>query len=146
MCIIDWHLLRWFVVNPAKTLNARIVYILDDDDSVRNGFSRLLRSAHFEVRAYGASDEFIEDIRNVSQGCILMDLTMPQMTGCQVMAALKRKGIHMPMIALSASDTDESRRDAKERGAVMYLRKPVDDRALLDAINWATGNGMPSSS
>ncbi|MGA9856137.1 MAG: response regulator [Gammaproteobacteria bacterium] len=118
-----------------------VVYILDDDESVRNALSRLLRSAHVEVRAYGSADEFLEDIRNIPNGCILMDLTMPQMNGCQVMKTLEDKGIRLPVIALSASDVDESRRDAKQRGAVMFLRKPVDDRALLDAIKWATSNG-----
>ncbi len=122
----------------ADNSRRRVVYVLDDDDSVRNGLSRLLRSANFEVRSYGVAEEFIEDVRNVQNACVILDLTMPRMSGVEVMAALKERGIRLPVIALSARDADAARSEARQLGALMYLSKPVDDQALLDAINWTT--------
>jgi CheY-like chemotaxis protein len=125
---------------PALKKKGGVVYVLDDDESVRLGISRLLRSVYLDVRTYGAADEFLEEVRNTKNACILLDLTMPDMSGSKVMAALKEKGINLPVIVLSAREEEAFRQDARELGAQLFLRKPVDDRALFDAIDWAMGN------
>lgn len=118
---------------------ARVVYIVDDDDAVRNGFARLLRSAGLEPRAYGSPEAFLQEVVNVPGGCVLLDITMPQMTGTEVQARLVERQITLPVITVSARDDAETRRCARGLGARMFLRKPVDDQALIDAINWVTG-------
>jgi FixJ family two-component response regulator len=120
------------------TLRAEIshVLIVDDDDSVRKGLSRLMRSAGIESHAYGSPESFLAEVHNEDHACILMDITMPRMNGLELSARLKEKGIALPVIAISARDDDDTRQLARDLGVRFFLRKPVDDQALLDAIAW----------
>lgn len=121
-----------------RSLPAKIVYVVDDDDGVRSGLARLLRSADLEARCYGSAEPFLAAVSNVEQGCILLDITMPGMSGPKVQAKLNERGITLPVIAVSAHDDAESLARARAAGAKLFLRKPVDDQALLDAIHWVT--------
>lgn len=113
-----------------------IVHIVDDDCDVRQAFARLMRAAGFEPRAYDSAEEFLAEVRESPHSCILLDITMPNMSGPQVLARLKERDIRLPVIAVSARDDEETRAWTRSLGARMFLRKPVDDQALLDAINW----------
>ena len=115
---------------------ALTVYIVDDDESVRTALSRLMRSAGIESRAYESAERFLAEVRNVGHGCILMDMTMPRMNGMELISRLKEIGIAFPVIAVSARDDDEIRQIAKDLGVRFFMRKPVDDQALIDAITW----------
>jgi FixJ family two-component response regulator len=115
------------------------VYIVDDDDAVREGFSRLLRSAGLVARPYADAATFLEEVQDQDDGCILLDITMPGLGGSDVQAALKERGIRLPVITVSGREDDQTRRAAHGLGARMFLRKPVDAQALLDAIEWVTG-------
>jgi FixJ family two-component response regulator len=112
------------------------VYIIDDDESVRKGLCRLIRSAGFEPRGYASSEQFLAEVGAKDTGCVLLDITMPRVSGHQVQERLKDKGIDLPVIAVSARDDEETRHRAHELGARFFLRKPVDDQALLDAVDW----------
>jgi FixJ family two-component response regulator len=113
-----------------------VVYIVDDDRDVRRAFARLMRAAGLEPRPYDSADEFLSKVRDVPRACILLDITMPKMTGPQVQACLNERNIRLPVIAVSARDDEETRAWTRKLGARMFLRKPVDDQALLDAIQW----------
>jgi FixJ family two-component response regulator len=123
-------------VLAQQTETALTVYIVDDDESVRTALSRLMRSAGIESRAYESCERFLAEVHNEGHGCILMDITMPRMNGMELIARLKEKGIAFPVIAVSARDDDEIRQTAMDLGVQFFLRKPVDDQALIDAINW----------
>ena len=123
----------------AKAVGTTVVYIVDDDDSVRDGFARLLRAAGLDPRPFDSAEEFLDEVRDAPNACILLDITMPRMTGIQVQARLNARQIALPVITVSARDDEETRALARSLGACMFLRKPVDDQALLDAINWANG-------
>ena len=69
---------------------------------------------------------------------------MPRVNGMELIARLKEKGIAMPVIAVSARDDDDIRQAAKDMGVRFFLRKPVDDQALIDAITWVA-NADPVS-
>jgi FixJ family two-component response regulator len=114
------------------------VYILDDDDAVRCGFARLVRSAGIEARPFASAAQFLAEVTNQVRACILLDITMPGMTGMQVQEELNNRGITLPVITVSARDDEDTRAFARALGAKMFLRKPVDDQALLDAINWVS--------
>ena len=118
-----------------------LVHIVDDDESVRKGLSRLMRSAGIESRAYESPERFLAEVRNERNACILMDITMPRMSGIELAAQLKEKGIALPVIAISARDDDEMRQLARDLGVRFFLRKPVDDQALIDAISWVMQRG-----
>lgn len=115
-----------------------LICIVDDDASVRRGFSRLLRSAGFEFRAYGDADGFLAALPGGARVCILLDIAMPRMSGPELQARLKERGIRFPVIAISAHDDDVARSTARMLGASCFLPKPVDDEALLDAIAQVT--------
>lgn len=125
------------VAKPAATT---VVYIVDDDDAVRDGIARLIRSAGLEPRAYDSAEAFLNDVSDAPHACVLLDITMPRLTGPQVQARLNERRISLPVITVSARDDDETRAWARNLGARMFLRKPVDDQALLDAISWVTGD------
>jgi FixJ family two-component response regulator len=125
----------------GNPVNSKLVYILDDDDAVRRGFERLVRSAGLEPKAYASADSFLAEVSNAGGGCILLDITMPKKTGMQVQERLNEMHIVLPVISISARDDEQTRNRARELGARMFLRKPVDDQALLDAISWVTRSG-----
>jgi FixJ family two-component response regulator len=119
-----------------------IVYIVDDDDAVRCGFARLLRSAGMEPRPYESAPRFLDEVVDAKRACILLDITMPSLTGTQVQEQLNAQGITLPVITVSARDDEQTRATARGLGARMFLRKPVDDQALLDAISWVTNSAF----
>jgi len=123
-------------VLAQQSTEALTVYIVDDDESVRTALSRLMRSAGIESRAYESSERFLAEVCNEGHACILMDITMPRMSGMELVARLKEKGIAFPVIAVSARDDDKTRQLAQDLGVRFFMRKPVDDQALIDAINW----------
>jgi FixJ family two-component response regulator len=120
---------------PNNT-DTSVIYIVDDDDSVRKGLSRLMRSAGLRSQDFGSAEQFLAEMDITKDGCILLDITMPHLTGFQLQMELKKRGIDMPVIAVSARDDVETREMARELGAWSFFRKPVDDQALLDAIHW----------
>lgn len=116
--------------------NTFTVYIVDDDDSVRNGFYRLMCASDLQARMYATPDQFLDEVGPESVGCVLLDITMPRMNGLQVQDGLRQKGSQLPVIAISARNDDKARQLTRKLGAKFFLHKPVDDQALLDAITW----------
>lgn len=116
-----------------------VVYIVDDDDAVRDGFCRLIRSAGMDARPFADSQAFLAAVVDQSQACVLLDVTLPNLGGLQVQECLNEREIRLPVITVSARDDKETRLRARGLGAKLFLRKPVDDQALLDAISWVTG-------
>lgn len=112
------------------------IYIVDDDHSVRRALGRLIRSEGLNSEAFASGELFLAGLPDDAQGCVVMDIRMPGLTGHDVQQGLRNRGQRIPVIALSAQDDDESRNRARELGAVAFFRKPVDDQALLDSINW----------
>lgn len=116
-----------------------IIYVIDDDASVRKALQRLMNAAGLDCSAFASGSDFLKDVPADASGCVIMDISMPEMTGQQLLAKLKEMGFRMGVIALSAMDTPETREQARKLGATSFFRKPVDDQALLDAIHWAMG-------
>jgi FixJ family two-component response regulator len=114
-----------------------LIYVIDDDESVRKAFQRLLRSANLDSKTFSCAEEFLDSLIISEGGCIIMDLRMPGLTGFDLQKKIASLGIRMPVIVISASDDAQTRDRARELGAVAFFRKPVDDQALLDAIWWA---------
>jgi FixJ family two-component response regulator len=112
-----------------------VVYVVEDDESVRSGFVRLLRAAGVEPRPYASVQRFLEDVKEEGSGCVLLDMEMPYAASVQ----LRERALMMPLVAVSVRDDEPVRRKARSLGAKMFLRKPVDGQALLDAIEWVTG-------
>ena len=114
------------------------VYIIDDDESVRRALCRMLRSAGMVASAYATVDRFIAECVCAGDACVIADVRMPGTGGLGIPAALHRIGCDLPVIIVTAQDSDAARAEAKRVGVAAFFRKPVDDQALLDAIEWAT--------
>ena len=116
-----------------------MVYLIDDNESVRRAFQRLLRSAGLDVRAFSSAGELPQS-GDLSQGvCIVLDIRNPALTGFDFEEKLASKGIGIPLVAVSAFDDAETRERARKFGATAFFQKPVDGQALIDAIHWAMG-------
>jgi FixJ family two-component response regulator len=102
-----------------------------------------MRSAGMKCRDFASSEQFLADLDPQQEGCVLLDITMPGATGLQLQAELKKRKISMPIIAVSARDDADTSSRARQLGARLFLRKPVDDQALLDAIRWVLESDWP---
>ena len=122
------------------TRKRRMIYVIDDDESVRRSFGRLFRSADLDVETFSSAEEFLSGPRQKENACILIDIRMSGSTGFDLQQKLASHGIQTPVIVVSASDDAQTRERAREQGAVSFFRKPVDDQALIDAIHWAIGD------
>jgi FixJ family two-component response regulator len=116
-----------------------VVYVIDDDKSMQRAFQLLFQSADFDVQAFCSAEEFLESASLSGGGCIILDMCMPGMTGPEFLKELASRKIGIPVIGVSAYDNAPARDLARASGAVAFFRKPVDDQALIDAIEWALG-------
>jgi two-component system, LuxR family, response regulator FixJ len=117
-----------------------MIFIIDDDQSLQRAFLILLRSAGFDAKAFSSAQEFLLYAHISGNDCIILDLRMPGMNGFDLMKKLIAKGIQTPIICVTAFDDAKSREQARKLGASAYFTKPVDDQALIDAINWVVKN------
>ncbi|MBB3350469.1 FixJ family two-component response regulator [Rhizobium sp. BK049] len=110
-----------------------IVYIIDDDASVREGLGDLLRSVGLDVLTFASSQEFLDSKRPDVPGCIILDVRLPGRSGLEFQSMLTSLGIELPVIFISAhSDIPISVR-AMKAGAIEFLTKPLREQELLDA-------------
>jgi FixJ family two-component response regulator len=114
-----------------------LVYVIDDDGSMRRAFQFLFQSADLDVQVFCSAEEFLESASLRDDSCIILDMRMPGMTGLDLQRELVSRKIGIPVIVVSAYDDVLTRQLARQLGAVAFFRKPVDDQALLDAIWWA---------
>ncbi len=119
----------------VRVANA-IMYIVDDDESVRRALRRLLRSAGLEATTFASAREFLDSDYRTENACLILDIQMPGLSGLDLQRELQAAGSTLPVIFITAFDSAETREEARSLGAAGYFQKPVDDQALLDAIQW----------
>ncbi|QRR09780.1 response regulator transcription factor [Burkholderia sp. MS455] len=113
-----------------------IVAIVDDDDPVRDGLALLLRTVGLPTRCYADAQAFLADADDRALGCVLLDLRMPGMSGLEALDRLSAQRA-LPVIVLTGHGNVDACRRAFKRGASDFLRKPVDDDELIDAVQQA---------
>jgi FixJ family two-component response regulator len=121
-----------------------VIAIVDDDESVRKALLRLLEAAGHCARGYASAREFLENWRVDKPDGLVLDLQMPNLPGADVQRALNRAGAHFPVIILTALDSPGAREECLREGAFAYLRKPLDERLLLDALRRALVRSIAS--
>lgn len=110
------------------------IAVVDDEEPVRKALGRLLRASGLEVECYASGREFLDGAARRRPDCVVLDLHMPGMSGLQVLAELRLKRPPLPAVVITAHDAAEIREQCLAAGAAGYLRKPLDERVLLDAI------------
>jgi FixJ family two-component response regulator len=115
-----------------------LIAVVDDEEPVRKALMRLMRSVGLRVEMFGSGAEFLTSLETRLPDCVVLDLHMPHMDGFSVQASLARKCAALPVIIVTGHDLPKARERAMAGGASAFLRKPVHDRTLLDAISAAT--------
>jgi FixJ family two-component response regulator len=114
-----------------------MVFIVDDDSSVRIGLSRLLDSAGYATEVFGSAMEYLERPHYDGIACLILDVRMPGISGPKLYQRLVEEGIDLPTIFITAHGELSTGVEASERGVVKILQKPVDESVLLDAVSRA---------
>lgn len=117
--------------------SGKTVYIVDGDESVRRAMKRLIHLTGMNVRSFHSLDEFLGAGCSYENACMVADVKVFE-HGPELPAKMVDSRCQIPVIFVTAYDNKADREKAKEMGAVAYFLKPVDDQALLDAIEWAT--------
>jgi FixJ family two-component response regulator len=116
-----------------------MIAVVDDEESVRNALVRVLRAGGFAARGFASGREFLNAWRFDQPDCLVLDLQMPDIAGTKVQQALNVAGATFPVIIVTAHDSAIVREECLHQGAVAYLCKPPDPRALLQAVALAVG-------
>jgi two-component system response regulator TtrR len=90
-----------------------------------------------EVKTFEAAEDLLRWQLRERHTCLISDIKLKGLSGLELQQQLADRGNKMPVIFLTAFDSNENRQQAKQAGAAGYFRKPVDDQALLDTIQWA---------
>lgn len=110
------------------------VFIVDDDELVRNSLARLVGSTGWIASPCSSAEEFLDKAVEVDTGCVLMDLRMPGMKGPEAQARMAELGIELPVIFLTGFGDIATSVQAMKRGAADFLEKTVDPDVLLESI------------
>jgi FixJ family two-component response regulator len=117
-----------------------LIAVVDDEESVRKALARLIRAAGYEVETFGSGVEFMLSLQKRRPHCVVLDLRMPVVDGFEIQRTLAQSGASVPVVIITGDDSAENHQKTAEYGAQAYLRKPVDDAMLLDAIQSAVGS------
>jgi FixJ family two-component response regulator len=111
-----------------------VVFVIDDDASVRDAVADLVRSVGLRVEAFGSPQEFLHSERPDAPGCIVLDVRLPGPSGLEFQRTLTRSDIHLPIIFISGHGDIAMSVKAMKSGAIEFLTKPLPEQELLDAI------------
>jgi FixJ family two-component response regulator len=113
------------------------ISVVDDDDSVREALGALLRALEFEVGLFASALEFLRSDRVRKTDCLILDVRMPGMSGCELQRRLVETYRDVPVIFITAHGDEERRARALKGGAVDYLLKPFSEESLMNAVRTA---------
>jgi len=118
------------------TMNTRnpVVYVIDDDASVRGAIRNLLESVALAAETYGSPQEFLNAFRPDSPGCLILDIRLPEGSGLDFQTSLINRGVHIPIIFITGHGDVAMSVRAMKAGAVEFLTKPFRQQELLDSI------------
>lgn len=116
---------------------AAIVFVVDDDPSVRRSTERLVRSAGFAVETFASANEFLPRLPVDRPGCLVLDVNLPGRSGLDLQRELVHAGVRIPIIFITGRGSIPMSVRAMKDGAVEFLTKPTRSRELLAAIRSA---------
>lgn len=122
---------------PVSGSGKQTVFVVDDDDAVRDSLAMLLRSVGLQVEAFDSGIAFLERYRPDFTGCIVLDIRMPKMSGLEVQQRLRESGSRLPVIFITGHGDIPMAVQAIKEGAADFIQKPFRDQDLLDRIHSA---------
>lgn len=132
-------MLGWGIPSPQlMPTHASLISIVDDDESIRESLVGLLDSMQMVSRAFASAEEFLASNAARTTACLLLDLTLGEMSGIDLQERLLADGNAPPIVFITATGDDRTRQLVLSRGALAYLPKPFHEDELLHAIALAT--------
>src|SRR3984957_9862391 len=114
-----------------------VVFVVDDDASIRAAVKSLLKSVGLRSESFGSTEEFVSAVRPDTPSCLVLDVRLPGMSGLDFQAELEKRGVRIPIIFITAHGDIPMTSRAMKAGAVEFLPKPFQKQELLDAIQQA---------
>jgi len=111
-----------------------IIFVVDDDPSVRDAIGNLLDSVGMRWAGFGSTEDFLSSVRPDAPSCLLLDVRLPGLNGLEFQDVLGKLGIHIPIVFITAHGDVPMTSRAMKAGAVDFLTKPFQKKPLLDAI------------
>ena len=124
-------------MNVTPSLPSPVVYVVDDDPTVRKSVAFLLNILDVEVRPFATAEDFLNNYHAGPASCLILDVRIPGMSGLELQETLRRKGIEIPIIFVSGHGDIPMTVRAMRSGALDFLQKPYNDQVLLDSIGRA---------
>jgi FixJ family two-component response regulator len=121
-----------------------LVHLIDDDEAVRSSLALLISTVGLRVQGWADPQQFLREFPRQDIGAIVLDVRMPGMSGLAVLETLAAQGVDQPVIMLTGHGTVDMCRRAFKGGAAEFLEKPVDDEALLEALQNAVRQHVKS--
>jgi FixJ family two-component response regulator len=118
-------------------MGAGIVLVIEDDESVRRAIQRLLNASGISTATYSSAEALLAVGPSSSDTCVVSDLTLPGLSGLELLTELRRRGYVQPLILITAHDSTSMREEAERCGVAALLPKPFHGVALLAAIDAA---------
>src|ERR1700757_261073 len=115
----------------------RCVYIVDDDEAVRDSLSVLLESRTYAVKSFGSAPEFLAAAPSLPVGFLIVDIRMPEMDGLKLQQCLTRRGLSFPLIVITGQGDVPLAVRAMKAGAVDFIEKPFTSEAILNSLEVA---------
>ena len=123
--------------NPSAPESKAIVFVVDDDDSVREALESLIRSAGFKVETFATAQEFLDCRRADVPSCLVLDVRLPGLSGLDLQKRIAEGNRDIPIVFITGHGDVPTSVRAMKAGAVEFLMKPFLDEDLLDAIQQA---------
>jgi FixJ family two-component response regulator len=122
-----------------------VVYIIDDDEAVRDGLRWLIESVDLNASVFVSAQEFLDTYESGHPGCLLLDVRMPGMSGLALQQVLKSHSFDLPIIILTGHGTVHMAVEAMKAGAFDFIEKPFQNQRLLDRVHDAIDESIHSS-
>lgn len=116
-------------------MNLAKIYIIDDDPAVLDSLRLLFSTVGYDVEIFGSAHDFLNEVTPETQGCVVLDLQMAEMSGFETMKELDKRGVALPIVIITANGEISQAIEAMRAGAVDFLEKPFDDDALLNCVH-----------
>lgn len=113
---------------------AKPVYVVDDDSMVRRALFFALTVGGYAPRSFGSGSDFLAEVDTLADGCVLLDLRMPEVGGMEVLGALRQRESSFPVIVITGHGEVSNAVAAMKLGAFDFLEKPFDDATLFDVL------------
>ena len=114
-----------------------VVYVVDDDEAVRDSLTLLLKAVGLTGRAFNSAADFLHSYDPEQHGCLVADIRMPGMSGLDLQAELNQRGAPIPLIFITGHGDVPMAVDAMKSGALDFIQKPFRDQDLLDRVHQA---------